>query len=77
MGWGTTPTPPGSGGNGVAQIKNPAELRQAGNNSLELTGELHSKGRNDKDETVHAAVDFKDTSWDGRLGKALDQTVDI
>lgn len=77
MGWGTTPTPPHSGGNGAARIKSPAELRQAGNNSLEIAGELHTKGRGAKDETAHAAADFKNASWNGRLGKALDQTVDI
>ncbi|WP_107446778.1 MULTISPECIES: WXG100 family type VII secretion target [unclassified Streptomyces] len=77
MGWGTTPAPPNSGGNGVTQIKNPAKLRETGNNSPELAGELHTKGRGAKDETAHAAASFKNPSWDGRLGKALDQTVDI
>ncbi|MEJ8648957.1 hypothetical protein WKI65_12865 [Streptomyces sp. MS1.AVA.3] len=77
MDWGTAPTPPNTGGTGVAQIKNPAKLRQAGNNSLELAGELHTKGRGAKDETVHAAAAFKSASWDGSLGKSLGQTADI
>ncbi|MFI0215526.1 WXG100 family type VII secretion target [Streptomyces lydicus] len=76
MGWGTAPTPPNSGGNSVTQIKNPTKLRQAGSNSLEIAGELHTKGRGATDETTHAAAAFKSASWDGSLGKALDQTAD-
>ncbi|MYT33615.1 MULTISPECIES: hypothetical protein [unclassified Streptomyces] len=74
MAWGTTPNLPNSGGSGAAQINSPTKLRQSGNNSRELAGELNTKGRSAKDETVHAAAAFKGASWDGRLGRAMEQT---
>ncbi|QRX91148.1 WXG100 family type VII secretion target [Streptomyces noursei] len=73
MAWGTTPNPPNSGGSDATQINSPAKLRQAGNNSRELAGELNSKGRTAKEETVHAAAGLKGASWDGRLGTAMEQ----
>jgi uncharacterized protein YukE len=76
MAWGTTPNPPNSGVNGATQINSPAKLRQSGNNSLEHAGELHTKGRSAKDETVLAATALKGASWDGRLGRTMDQTAE-
>ncbi|MFB7630608.1 WXG100 family type VII secretion target [Streptomyces sp. NPDC056149] len=73
MAWGTTPNPPGAGGSGAAQIDSPVKLRQSGNNSLELAGELRTKGRSAKEETAHAATALKGASWDGELGNTMEQ----
>ncbi|UQA95593.1 WXG100 family type VII secretion target [Streptomyces halobius] len=77
MAWGTTPTPPASGaGNNITQIQNPAKLRQCGHRSMELGGELHTKGHSAKDETAGAAAALKGASWDGDLGRAMDKTTE-
>ncbi|MFF0624193.1 WXG100 family type VII secretion target [Streptomyces sp. NPDC004296] len=73
MTWGTTPNPPSSGG-GVTQIGSTAKLRQSGNSSRDLAGELNTKGRSAKEETMHVASALKGASWDGRLGSAMEQT---
>lgn len=59
------------------RIGNPGQLRKAGTGATEVAGETNTAGKHPVDETRDASHAFSSHNWDGGLGGALADLVEI
>ncbi|GAU67492.1 putative glycosyl hydrolase [Streptomyces sp. NBRC 110611] len=62
---------------GDIELGDAAQLRKAGTGATEVAGETETAGKHPVDETRGASQSFRGGMWDGKLGTALDNLVEV